>query len=357
MATLMKRYHPPGTPPGTLTRRERHKPTAPRTLLLDYDASRLEEIALATPAQCAEARERPSTTWIHVSGHPEVEQLRELGTALGLHPLALEDVLNTGQRPKCERFDGQLFVIVSLPVAAGGTIRTEQVSLFLSGNFIVSFHEGSFDTFEPVRKRLRDGVGNLRARKADALLYALLDLVIDHGFPVLEQLGEQIEALESEILRTAERENLKTLHRLKRGLLMLRRMLWPQREVLNALLTEQQSLISESTRIYLRDCYDHTIQIMDLLETYRDMTASMLDVYLSSVSNRLNETMRVLTVIATIFIPPTFLASVYGMNFDRAAGPWSMPELGSPYGYPVTLAVMMLSIVGLLLYFRRKQWF
>jgi magnesium transporter len=357
MATLMKRYHPPGTPPGTLTHRGRHKPAPPRTLLIDYDGTRLDEIAQATPAQCAEARARPSTTWIHVAGHPEVEQLRELGAALGLHALALEDVLNTGQRPKCERFDDQLFVIVSLPVAAGGTIHTEQVSLFLIDNLIVSFHEGSTDAFEPVRERLRHGVGSLRTHSADALLHALLDLVIDHGFPVLEQLGEQIEALESDILATAARENLKTLHRLKRGLRMLRRMLWPQREVLNGLLSEQQTLISKPTKIYLRDCYDHTIQIMDLLETYRDMTSSMLDVYLSSVSNRLNETMRVLTVISTMFIPPTFLASVYGMNFDRAAGPLNMPELGWRYGYPATLAVMMVSVLVLLVYFKRKQWF
>jgi magnesium transporter len=357
MANMMKRYHPPGTPPGTLTRRDRHRPAAPRTLLLDYDADRLDEIGEATPAQCAEARDRPSTTWIHVSGHPEVEQLRELGTALGLHPLALEDVLNTGQRPKCERFDDQLFVIVSLPVAAGGSLLTEQVSLFLAKDLLVSFHEGTSDAFDPVRKRLRDSVGNLRTRGADALLYALLDLVIDHGFPVLEQLGEQIESLEADILRTAARENLRTLHRLKRGLLTLRRMLWPQREVLNALLSEQQTLISAPTKIYLRDCYDHTIQIMDLLETYRDMTASMLDVYLSSVSNRLNETMRVLTVISTIFIPPTFLASVYGMNFDRAAGPLNMPELGWRYGYPFALLVMTISVLVLLVYFKRKQWF
>jgi len=357
MANMMKRYHPPGTPPGTLTRRERGKPATPRIVLLDYDAHRLDEIDDATPAQCAEARGRPSTTWIHVSGHPEVERLRELGAALGLHPLALEDVSNTGQRPKCERFDSQLFVIVSLPVAASGTIRTEQVSLFLLDNLLISFHEGASDAFEPVRKRLRDSVGNLRTRKSDALLYALLDLVIDHGFPVLEQLGEKIEALESEILRSATRGNLNTLHRLKRGLLTLRRMLWPQREVLNSLLSEQQTLISAPTKIYLRDCYDHTIQIMDLLESYRDMTSSMLDVYLSSVSNRLNETMRVLTVISTIFIPPTFLASVYGMNFDQSAGPLNMPELSWRYGYPFTLAVMTISVLALLVYFKRKQWF
>jgi magnesium transporter len=286
-----------------------------------------------------------------------VELLRELGKVLGLHALALEDVLNTGQRPKTEHFDGQLFVIASLPVASGSAIRTEQISLFLADNLVVSFHEGATDAFEPVRKRLREEGGWLRGRKADALLYALLDLAVDHGFPVLEQLGEQIENLESDILRTAGPNTLNAMHRVKRNLLTLRRMLWPQREVLNGLLADGEELIAQSTKVYLRDCYDHTIQIMDLIETYRDMTASIFDIYLSSVSNRLNETMRVLTVISTIFIPPTFLASVYGMNFDRSASPWNMPELGSAYGYPALWALMLITVLGMLFYFKRKKWF
>ncbi|KPK07867.1 MAG: magnesium transporter [Betaproteobacteria bacterium SG8_39] len=359
MDKLMKRYHPPGTPPGTLTGRvERLKPAPARITLLDYDATQLDEVVDATSAQCAQSRERASTTtWVHVAGHPDVEQLRALGSALGLHALALEDVLNTGQRPKTERFDGQLFVIASLPLTEGHTVRTEQVSLFLADNLVVSFHEGAPEIFEPVRQRLRDGASWLRSRKADALLYTLLDLVIDHGFPVLEQLGEHIYALEADILRAADRRSLRTLHRLKRALLNLRRMLWPQREVLNGLLAEGQGLVSEGTKLYLRDCYDHTIQVMDLIETYRDMTASLLDIYLSSVSVRLNETMRVLTVIATIFIPPTFLASVYGMNFDRNAGPWNMPELAWAYGYPALWAAMLLTMLGMLVYFKRKKWF
>jgi magnesium transporter len=357
MANMMKRYHPPGTPPGTLTGRERRHHEPPRIVLVDYDKARLDEIKEATPAQCAQYRERPSTTWIHVAGHPQVELLRELGKVLGLHALALEDVLNTGQRPKTEHFDGQLFVIASLPVASGSAIRTEQISLFLADNLVVSFHEGATDAFEPVRKRLREEGGWLRGRKADALLYALLDLAVDHGFPVLEQLGEQIENLESDILRTAGPNSLNAMHRVKRNLLTLRRMLWPQREVLNGLLADGEELIAQSTKVYLRDCYDHTIQIMDLIETYRDMTASMFDIYLSSVSNRLNETMRVLTVISTIFIPPTFLASVYGMNFDRNASPWNMPELGWAYGYPTLWALMLITVLGMLFYFKHKKWF
>jgi magnesium transporter len=357
MADLIKRYHPPGTPPGTLIKRARRKPVPPRIAVIDYDETHFEEIAEATPAQCEHYLTSPTTTWVHVSGHPEVEQLHELGRRLHLHPLALEDVVNTGQRPKTETFDGQLFVVVSLPVALGKTMRTEQISLFLADNFVVSFYEGEQDPFEPVRQRLRNGVGWLRARKADALLYALLDLVIDHGFPVLEALGEQVERLEDSILRSADRQSLNALHQIKRELLTLRRMLWPQREVLNGLMAEGHGLIAESTKIYLRDCYDHTIQIMDLIETYRDMSASMLDIYLSSVSNRLNETMRVLTVIATVFIPPTFLASIYGMNFDRSASPWSMPELGWHYGYPLVWLVMLATMIGMVFYFKSKGWF
>ena len=294
---------------------------------------------------------------MHVSGVVEVDQLRELGAALGLHALALEDVHNTGQRPKVDAYDGQLFVVAALPEATDRTIRTEQISLFLKDGLVVSFYEGRLDPFDAVRKRLREDTSWLRNRRGDALLYALLDIVIDHGFPVLESMGEQIEALESEILRRPDQRDLDALHRIKRKLLTLRRMLWPQREVLNGLMTESRGLVTEPTKIYLRDCYDHTIQIMDLIETYRDMTANMLDVYLSSLSNRTNETMRVLTVIATLFIPPTFLASIYGMNFDRAAGKWNMPELGWPYGYPLLWLVMLAIMGGLLIYFKRKKWF
>jgi magnesium transporter len=357
MANMMKRYHPPGTPPGTLVKRERRKSLPSRIDVITYDETRLEAFDDATAQQCASYLAGPAATWIHVGGHPDAEQLRELGEVLGLHPLALEDVLNTGQRPKTESFDSQLFVIASLPVTVDQVIKTEQVSLFLTQNVLVSFYDGPLDPFEPVRKRLREGVGWLRGRKADALLYALLDLVIDHGFPVLEGLGEQIDALETEILRSASRRSFATLHQVKRNLLTLRRMLWPQREVLNGLMAEGHGLVSEPTKPYLRDCYDHTIQIMDLIETYRDMTASLLDIYLSSVNVRLNETMRVLTVIATIFIPPTFLASVYGMNFDRSAGPWNMPELGWAYGYATLWAVMLIAMLGMLFFFKRRKWF
>ena len=356
MAYFTKRYHPPGTPPGTLVE---HAPAtqALRLNLIDYTAETLSEEAGVSPAQCKNSLARKTITWIHAHGQATPEIMRELGEAFGLHPLAMEDVLNTGQRPKLDSHDHQLFIVMNLPAWRGDDLSTEQISLFLGEDYLISFHSGDGDPFEPVRKRLRAGAGRMRARGADYLLYSLLDLVIDQGFPILEDLGEQIEELEEELLDSPGKKTLGQIHQLKRDLLLLRRMLWPQREVLGQLLREDQSLIHEETKPYLRDCYDHTIQIMDLFETYRDMTASMLDVYLSSASQRLNEIMRVLTVIATLFIPPTFLVGVYGMNFANPDSPWAMPELHSYYGYPLVWLVILAMVGGLLFFFKRRGWF
>ena len=357
MARHFKQYHPPGTPPGTLTRQQRREALPPQIVLVDYDATRIEEIDDATPELCEQYLARPSTTWIHIAGHPHEEQLQELGRRLKLHPLALEDVVNTVQRPKTETFGEQLFVVANLPSIDNGSLGNRQVSLFLVGNSVVSFHDGSPELFGPIRKRLQAGNSLLRRSGPDALLYTILDLVIDHGFPVLESLGEKLEQLEEDILACPDKHCLDSLHSIRRQLVALRRMLWPQREVLGHLMAEKEELIGEPVKIYLRDCYDHTIQIMDLIESYRETGASLLDIYLSGVSNRLNETMRVLTLIATIFIPPTFLASIYGMNFDRSVSPWNMPELGWAFGYPLAWGLMLAAVVGMLIYFKRRNWF
>ncbi|MCW8828467.1 MAG: magnesium/cobalt transporter CorA, partial [Gammaproteobacteria bacterium] len=282
---------------------------------------------------------------------------RALGQLFGLHPLALEDVINTGQRPKADSYGEQLFVVMNLPtVNEQGRIETEQVSLFLGEGFLISFHRGDSRPFEPVVQRLRKHSGKIRERKADYLLYALLDVTIDRGFPVLEFYSEYIEDLEDELLENPGKETLSRIHQLKRELLMLRRMLWPQREVINNLIREEQPQIRAETQPYLRDCYDHTIQIIDLIEVYREMTSSMMDVYLSSVSNRMNEVMKVLTVIATTFIPLTFIVGVYGMNFSGDS-PWAMPELNWYYGYPLVWLVMILVTGGMIIYFKRRNWF
>jgi magnesium transporter len=358
MAYFTKRYHTPGTPPGTLVQIPPAERLTFTISLLDYTDQTLVEKELATPDECKAYLSRDSITWIHIQGHVDPDSVRQLGELFGLHALALEDVLNTGQRPKLDTYDDQLFAIANHPQFDGTQVSVEQVSIFLGDLYIVSFHQGQVDPFEPVRRRLRTHSGRIRSRGADYLLYTLLDVTIDEGFPVLEAFGEYIEELEEEILEIQTQESLKRLHQYKRELLLLRRMLWPQREVLNALLRDDHPLITEDTKLYLRDCYDHTIQIMDLIESYRDMTTSMLDVYLSSNSNRLNEVMRVLTVIATIFIPLTFIVGVYGMNFGaKSNSPWAMPELDWYYGYPLLWLIMIGISIGMIIYFKKKEWF
>src|SRR3569623_544709 len=305
MAYFTKRYHPPGTPPGTLIEHPAPQAGPLRLHLIDYTAEGVSEQDDVTLTQCKVSLERDAITWIH----------------------------------------------------ARGNLATEQVSLFMGERYLISFHQGQGDPFEPVRKRLTAAAGKMRARGADYLLYSLVDLIIDEGFPVLVDMGERIERLEEELLDQPNKRVLGEIHILKRDLLLLRRMLWPQREVLTQLMREDQTLIHEETKPYLRDCYDHTVQIMDLFETYRDMAASMLDVYLSSASQRLNEIMRVLTVITTLFIPPTFLVGVYGMNFDNPRSPWAMPELHSYYGYPIVWLVIIAMIAGRLVFFKRRGWF
>lgn len=357
MSYFTKRYHPPGTPPGTLTSEPRGGPLAIH--LIDYTADTFTELELKEASECRPYLEKESITWIHVQGIAEVEMVKSLGNLFGLHPLALEDVVNTGQRPKADSYDDLLFVVMNLPTMNGENgVEIEQISLFLGQNFLISFHRGESQPFEPVMARLRKHSGTIRNRKADYLLYALLDVIIDRGFPVLEDFSEYIEELEDELLDNPNRQTLAKIHHIKRELLLLRRVLWPQREVINLLVREDQPHLEVDTHPYLRDCYDHTVQILELIEAYREMTASMLDVYLSSISHRLNEVMKVLTVIATIFIPLTFLVGVYGMNFGvRSQSPWAMPELDWYYGYPLLWLLMLVIAAGMILYFRHRDWF
>jgi len=356
MAFFTKRFHPPGTPPGTLTVTPEAESTAPHIHLIDYNATDITIYDDVAASDCRPFLQRDSITWVHVQGQITEALLNELGDIFQLHSLALEDVSNRGQRPKIEAFDDQLFGIMSLPLMKADIIKVQQVSFFLSSTFLVSFCEGDSATFEPVIKRLQDNGSRLRSRGADFLLYSLLDIIIDQGFPVLESFGMQLEEMEDQILEAADNETLSNIHLVKRELILLRRMLWPQREVINQLLHDEHTLIQEDTLIYLRDCYDHTIQVMDLLETYRDMTGSMLDIYLSNINNRMNEIMKVLTVISTIFIPLTFITGVYGMNFDRTASSWSMPELSWPLGYLLVWFVMLSISALMLAFFRRRGW-
>ena len=359
MAYFTKRYHPPGTSPGTLTQHDTLQRVPLKIILTDYTDSEYEERTLASPTECRHYLECKTITWIHVQGDAEADTMRELGKLFGLHHLALEDVINTGQRPKIDDYNDQLFIVMSHPVIdiENKEVTIDQVSMFVGENFVISFHPGEDDPFEPVRLRLRNHVGRIRGRGADYLTYALLDIVIDEGYPILEWLGEEVEHLEEELLEKPTNYSLRTLHQLKRTLILLRRMLWPQREVLNSLMRGENKLIADDSKIYFNDCYDHIIQILDLNETYRDMVTGLMDIYLSSVSFRLNEIMRVLTVIATIFIPLTFIVGLYGMNFSNDKSPWAMPELHWYYGYPLVWGVMIAVVAGMLIYFKRKNWF
>jgi len=358
MAYFTKQYHPPGTSPGTLTERDISESAEVRISLIDFTDTNFTEKKLIQVKECQPFLTQPTVTWIHIQGQPTPQTLQEFAEFFELHPLALEDVHNTGQRPKIESYDNQLFAITSLPVEVDGGVVNEQISIFAGSDYIISFHLGDNDPFEPIRKRLRNHSGKIRSRKADYLLYCLLDIIIDEGFPVLENFGEKIEVLEEELLDKPSKDTLKKLHEIKRELLFMRRMLWPHRDLLNKLIRDESALISDETLIYLRDCYDHTVQIMDLMETYRDMTSSMLDVYLSSISYKLNDVMRVLTVISTIFIPLTFLVGVYGMNFRaNSKSPWAMPELNWYYGYPLLWIGMIAMAIGMLIFFKRKGWF
>jgi magnesium transporter len=352
-----KRYHTPGTEPGTLRPLEKPRTDKVRMTVIDYGPDHFEEKDVQNVEDLAPYCDSPTVTWINIEGLNDVPLLEALGREFSIHPLTLEDVLNCGQRPKLEDYGSYHFVVMkSLRLDEEGCLETEQISFILAEGFVITLQEIPGDSFEAVRERLRKGKGQIRAAGPDYLAYALIDALVDEFFPVLEQYGERLETLEDTVIHKATPATLNEIHQIKRELLLVRRAAWPEREVINALQREGNELIRPETRVFLRDCYDHTIQVIDMIETYRDLAGGLLEVYLSSVSNRMNEIMKVLTIISTIFIPLNFIAGVYGMNFDRSS-PYNMPELGWTYGYPAVLCVMLTVAVALVLYFRRKGWF
>ncbi len=346
----MPRYHPPGTAPATLVAPE--GATAPVITLIEYDRGGVEEKKLTSIADAFHCRDNNRVSWINIDGLGDVEMFRKLAAHFGLHQLAIEDALNTHQRPKLEEYADHLFFIAQMIFCEGKKdVSMEQVCFFLGRNFLITIQEeAERDVFDPVRARIRSGRGLIRAMGHDYLAYALVDALVDHFFPVLESLGEALEDLEEEVLDRPTRDCVVQLHGLKRTLLGMRRSAWPQREVVNGLSRDETGMVANETKIFLRDCYDHTIQIMDLIETYRDLTAGMMDLYLSSLGIRTNEIMRVLTVVTTIFIPLTFIVGVYGMNFEN------MPELHSRYGYYIVMIIMAVMAFAMVLYFKRKRW-
>jgi magnesium transporter len=314
------------------------------------------EQTIDDPASIRELLTRWPVTWINVEGLGDVDTIARLAEILGLHRLAVEDAVNTHQRAKVEVYREHLF-IVSHMATFDGQLDTEQLSLFLGRNYVVTLQHGRpGDPFNMVRDRIRNAGGQMRELGADYLAYALLDAVIDGYFPVLETIGERLEGMEDEILTHPSGRIASCVHQTKRDLMTLRRATWPLREALNSLLREPNPLIHEETRLYLRDCYDHAVRIIDFVETYRELGSDLMDLYLSSINQRMTEVMKVLTIIATIFIPLTFISSIYGMNFDVSRSPWNMPELVWYFGYPFALGMMGIVAVGMLFYFRRKGW-
>ncbi|MBU0726719.1 MAG: magnesium/cobalt transporter CorA [Alphaproteobacteria bacterium] len=369
MPKYRPRFHTPGTSPGTLTSHPDQPAGEAVLTLVRYDSETLDERPNATLEECLAAVQeqeaaqssdgggpRKGVVWLHVTGMPDADLAARLQNMLGLHPLALEDVLAGSQRPKVEQYEEHLFVVLSHADYTGLDLHLYQTSLFLKGSLVVSIDSCPSELLGPIRTRLRAG-GRMRQRGADYLLYALIDLAVDHKFPVLERLGTQVEEMEASLLANPKPGSTIRIHRLKRHMMLLRRALWPEREVLSQMQRgDMEPAISRKTQVFLRDTYDHAVQAMDLLETYREVLGDLQNLLLTAASNRLNDIIRVLTVISIIFMPLTFIVGVYGMNFDREAGPWAMPELGWAYGYPAVMLAMLGIAVGMLWFFKRRGW-
>lgn len=351
-------YDEQGSIPGTLRLPKDASPT--EIILIDYNEAERTRLPLEKPEDCIPYLDTESVSWMDVLGLGSEDILRRLGKVFKLHPLVLEDIVNVPQRPKVEDYENQLLIISQMVLLKENTTGfwNEQVSFVLGKHYLLTVQEEpTRDCFQSVRDRIRSGKGIIRKQGADYLTYTLIDSIIDGFFPVLEAYGERIEELEDEVVTNPTRRTIEKIYQIRRELLALRRAIWPQRDAINALIRDGSDLISSEVRVYLRDCYDHAVQVMDMVETYRELTSGLMDVYLSSVGNKMNEIMKLLTVISSIFIPLTFVAGIYGMNFNTEKSPVNMPELNWYWGYPLCLALMFSIAGGLVYFFWRRGWF
>lgn len=350
---IKKRTKSLGQPPGSLVHIGEIRTEKTRISVLDYNEKQYAEKTDVPVEECKGYIDTSTVTWINIDGIHDVSIVERIGEQFGIHPLLLEDVMNTEQRPKLEDFEHHLFVVLKMLTynEEKGSVDSEQISIVVGPNFVISFQEREGDVFTPVRERIRNAKGRIRSHGADYLAYSLLDAIIDNYFVILETFGEKIEQLEEEILEDSTGQTSARIHSLKRELIFLRRSVWPLREVINGLGRGESKLIKKSTLVFLRDLYDHTINIIDTTEAFRDTISGMLDTYLTQVSNKMNETMKVLTVIATIFIPITFIAGIYGMNFEF------MPELGWKWAYPTLWGFIVLVGITMIIFFKRRRWF
>jgi magnesium transporter len=340
-----------GQPPGTLRINGEQADAPVRITVIDYDEQHFQEQAVSNIMECFPFRDTQTVTWINVDGLGNPKIIEELGKCFTIHPLILEDILNTEQRPKMEDLESYIYVNLKMLSYAGKAtdVKVEHISMLFGSNFLITFQEDIGDIFDPVRERIRKD-GRIRKFGPDYLAYALIDGIVDNYFVVMEKLEERVEDLEEELVRNPTQASIHKINRLKKDMIYLRKSVWPLREVINTLERSESPLIKESTAIYLRDVYDHTIQVIDTLETFRDMVSGMIDIYLSGLSYKMNEIMKVLTLIATIFIPLTFVVGLYGMNFKN------MPEIEWEFGYYSVLIIMVIMVVGMLAYFRSKKW-
>ena len=347
---IHKRSKNIGLPPGTILQDGAASQNAKITLI-DYSPQHFQEKQVKSIEECFPFKDSPSVTWINLEGiDPSV--IQSLNEHFQIHPLVSEDIVHTGQRPKLEVYDRYVFIVLKMIYFQNGTdeIVDEQVSLILGPGYVISFQEKEGDVFDPIRTRLREAKGRIRGQGADYLAYSLLDSIVDNYFLILEKRGEEMEDLEDDILDESGPEIRHDIHQFKKEMIYLRKQVWPLREVISGMQRNESPLIATSTLIYLRDVYDHTIQVIDTIESFRDMITGMHDIYLSSISNRMNEIMKVLTMFAAIFIPLTFLAGIYGMNFEY------MPELHWRWGYFGILGLMACVAASMIVYFKRKKW-
>lgn len=347
-----KRSKSAGLTPGTPVHIGERLMEKPKISIIDYSPEQLEEKTVETIQECIAYKGKPSITWINIDGIHQSDIIEQIGQIFDLHPLTLENIMNTDQRPKIEYFTNYIYIALKMIYWDETEQETaiEHISLILTNHTVISFQEREGDIFDPIRKRLKNKQGQIRISGADYLIYALLDLIVDQYFVVLEKLGDKTESIEDDLINQPDPANLSIVHHNKRNLIFLRNSVWPLREVISKLEKDESKLIQKSTKLFLRDIYDHTIQIIETVEALRDMLSGLLDIYLSSVSNKMNEVMKVLTIIATFFIPLTFIAGIYGMNFEY------MPELSWKWGYPIILSIMFLIGLGMYFFFKKKNW-
>lgn len=341
-----------GLPPGSLVHVGKSASPKIRISVMDYDQGHLIEKEDVSLEECLQLMKTPTVTWINIQGIHDPHVITNVGQHFGLHALLLEDIMNAGQRSKLDDYKDHLFIVLRM-LSYNGTaekVEDEQVSLILGKQYVISFLEGDHDIFDSVRGRIRKGNKRIRTMGSDYLCYALIDCIVDHYFVILEAVDQKLENVETTLADQPGPETMRLIQHLKREIIILRKSVWPLREVINHFRKSESPLIKSSTQLYLHDVYDHTIQAMDTIESFRDIASGMLDVYLSNMSYHMNDVMKVLTIMATIFVPLTFIASLYGMNFEH------MPELRSEWGYPIALSIMLITGLGMLYFFRRKRW-